>query len=73
MEWKKRNESLLTVEQIVENNVKIPINEFLNPPSNPYLTNLNKAVSFAKEAMKTMDVNWKFECKLLQREVLRSN
>lgn len=56
MEWKKRNESLLTVEQIVENNVKIPINEFLNPPSNPYLTNLNKAVSFAKEAMKTMDV-----------------
>lgn len=56
MEWKKRNESLLTVEQIVENNVKIPINEFLNPPSNPYLANLDKAVSFAKEAMKTMDV-----------------
>lgn len=33
----------------------MPIDEFLNPPSDPYLTNLGEAVAFAKEVMKTTD------------------
>lgn len=54
MEWKKRT-NLTSIEKIVEQNVKMPIDEFLNPPSDPYLTNLGEAVAFAKEVMKTTD------------------
>ena len=42
MKLKKRNENITTLEEFIENNTNLTIDEFMNPPKNPFIKNLSE-------------------------------
>ena len=49
MKWKQRNPLINSFEELIKENVKMPLDEFLNPKPDPYIKDLSLAVGFAKE------------------------